>query len=617
MTTATLNPATPNPEARAHAAHTAHSALDDAHVGDIKGAFGTIRLGDHDARPGLSAKLKTLLAVVGPGLIVMVGDNDAGAFATYGQAGHDYGTRLLWTLLLLVPVLYVNQEMVLRLGAVTGVGHARLIFERFGRFWGAFSVVDLFVLNALTLVTEFIGITLATGFLGLPKVPSVILAALVIVAAASTGSFRRFERLAITLCAGSLLLIPISLMAHPAAGRMARGFVTPQLPTGPGGMAGVMLLIIGIVGTTVAPWQLFFQQSYVIDKRITPRFMKYEKADLWIGIVIVVVGAAAVMGMSAAAFAAHGAPGWTDTASLASALRTYGGRTLGDLFAVALLDASIIGAFAVSLSTAYAVGDCFRINHSLHRGVKQAKGFYAVYVGVIALAATVVLVASDRVEGILTVGVQALAGVLLPSASVYLLLLCTDKDVLGPWVNGKKTTMFTASVITVLVALSLVLTGSVVYPDMTSGQILGDPRRHRPRSRWCSPPSWASRPWGCAGCPATSRWRIDRSGRDEWRMPPVSRDRPRRDDAGAADLVGRTAVLPGGGHGAGRGEAGGVGVGALSLGIGRGCRCRCRCLRCGGDCGFGCCRPVRSRAGSGRCPGSSPRASRRDRSPTS
>src|SRR5579872_792672 len=127
---------------------------DEAHVGDIRGALGTISADDHAPRAGLSAYLKTLLAIIGPGLIVMVGDNDAGAFATYGQAGQNYGTRLLWTLLLLVPVLYVNQEMVLRLGAVTGVGHARLILERFGRFWGAFSVIDLFLLNALTIVTE-------------------------------------------------------------------------------------------------------------------------------------------------------------------------------------------------------------------------------------------------------------------------------------------------------------------------------------------------------------------------------------------------------------------------------------------------------------------------------
>jgi NRAMP (natural resistance-associated macrophage protein)-like metal ion transporter len=246
------------------------AVLDDMHVGDIRGALGTIRLDDTAPRRGLSAKLKTLLAIVGPGLIVLVGDNDAGAFATYGQAGQNYGTSLLWTLLLLVPVLYVNQEMVVRLGAVTGVGHARLILERFGKFWGAFSVIDLFILNALTIVTEFIGITLATGYLGLPKIPSVVLAAGVIIAAASTGSFRRFERVAVAFCLGSLLLVPIYFLAHPHASQMAHGFLIPTMPGGSSQLATVMLLVIGIVGTTVAPWQLFFQQSFIIDKRITP-----------------------------------------------------------------------------------------------------------------------------------------------------------------------------------------------------------------------------------------------------------------------------------------------------------------------------------------------------------
>src|SRR5215472_5188333 len=266
------------------------AVLDSEPAGDIRGAPGTIRLDDTAPRRGLSRKAKTLLAIVGPGLIVMVGDNDAGAFATYGQAGQNYGTRLLWTLLLLVPVLYVNQEMVLRLGAVTGVGHARLILERFGKFWGAFSVIDVFILNALTIITEFIGITLAAGYLGLPKVAAVALAAVVITGAAFTGSFRRFERIAVAFCAGSLLLIPIYFLAHPRPSQMLHNFAIPQLPGGAGQLSTAMLLVIGIVGTTVAPWQLFFQQSYVIDKRITPRFMKYEKADLCIGIVIVVIG---------------------------------------------------------------------------------------------------------------------------------------------------------------------------------------------------------------------------------------------------------------------------------------------------------------------------------------
>src|ERR1035441_3953355 len=224
------------------------AVLDSQHVGDIRGALGTIRLEDTAPRRGLPAHLRTLLAIIGPGLIVMVGDNDAGAFATYGQAGQDYGTRLLWTLLLLVPVLYVNQEMVLRLGAVTGVGHARLILERFGKFWGAFSVIDLFILNALTIVTEFIGISLAISYLGLPKVPTVIVAAVAVIGAVSTGSFRRFERLCLVLIVFSLLVIPIFLIVHPPIGQVARDAVVPGLPHG-APPSSVMLLITRIAAT--------------------------------------------------------------------------------------------------------------------------------------------------------------------------------------------------------------------------------------------------------------------------------------------------------------------------------------------------------------------------------
>jgi hypothetical protein len=292
-----INPATLAPPGRLGA------VLDDAHVGDIRGALGTIRRGDVAPRRRLSRRLKTMLAILGPGLIVMVGDNDAGAFGTYTQAGQNYGTHLLWTLQLLIPVLYVNQEMLVRLGAVTGVGHARLILERFGKFWGAFSVIDLFLLNALTIVTEFIGISLACNYLGLPKIPTVILAATLVIAAVSTGSFRRFERLCLVLVAGSLTLIPVYLIDHPATGQMIHDFFVPGLPGGSSQLSTVMLLIIAIVGTTVAPWQLFFQQSYIVDKGITPRFMRSEKADLIIGIGLVIIGAAAMMGFCNAVFA--------------------------------------------------------------------------------------------------------------------------------------------------------------------------------------------------------------------------------------------------------------------------------------------------------------------------
>ena len=327
-------------------------------------------------------------AISGLGLIVMVGDNDAGAFSTYGQAGQNYGTTLLWTLLLLVPVLYVNREMVARLGAVTGVGHARLILEWFGKFWGAFSVVDLFILNGLTIVTEFIGINLALGYLGVPRVWGVAVAAGIIIAAASTGSFRRFERFSLALCFFSLLLPPIFVMAHPPLAEIGRGLVVPRFPSD-GKLSDVMLRVIAIVGTTIAPWQLFF------------------------------------------------------------------------------LDASIIGASAVSLATAYAIGDVLALRHSLHRKATDARGFYAVYAGLIVAAAALVLLGSDALLGLLTTAVQTLAGVLLPSATVFLLLLCNDRDVLGPWVNGRWLNLFTGAVIWVLVMLSVVLTAATAFPNMS------------------------------------------------------------------------------------------------------------------------------------------------------
>lgn len=448
------------------------AVLDSAHIGDILGAFGTIKHSDTEARTNWKQRWQTLLAILGPGLIVMVGDNDAGAFGTYTQAGQNYGTSLLWTLLLLVPVLYVNQEMVLRLGAVTGVGHARLIFERFGKFWGAFSVIDLFLLNALTIVTEFIGISLGLDYLGVSRLWGVGISAVIIIAAASTGDFRRFERFSLFLVFASLLLVPIVVMVHPAPGQIAHDFLIPQLPKD-SKLSEVMLLIIGIVGTTVAPWQLFFQQSYVIDKRITPRFIPYQRIDLWVGIVLVVIGGVAMMAFAAETFAGRPEYGnFTDAAAVASGLENYFGRVPGVFFAIALIDASIIGALAVSLSTAYAIGDVFAVRHSLHRKPGEAKAFYAVYIGLIVVAAALVLTPGTPL-GLLTNLVQTLAGVLLPSATVFLLLLCNDKAVLGPWVNSRRLNWFTAVIIAVLVMLSVILTAAVLFPDISDAQILG------------------------------------------------------------------------------------------------------------------------------------------------
>jgi NRAMP (natural resistance-associated macrophage protein)-like metal ion transporter len=437
--------------------------LDSAHIGDIEGAFG--KIGQHEEKHhGLRARLLALLAIIGPGLIVMVGDNDAGGVATYSQAGQNYGTSLLWVLLLLVPVLIVNQEMVVRLGAVTGVGHARLIKERFGRFWGWFSVGDLFVLNFLTITTEFIGVSLALGYFGISKYIAVPAAAVILVAVTATGSFRSWERGMFVFVFANLLVIPLFFLAHPNGSQIAHDFFIPGIQGGANSTS--VLLIIAMVGTTVAPWQLFFQQSNIIDKRITPRWINYERVDTWLGAVVVVVGAAALMCVSAFAF--EGTPyfgQFTDAGATATALDHTLGATAGAFFAIVLLNASLIGAAALTLSTSYAVGDIFGTKSSLHRSWRDAKLFYGLFAGVIACAASIVLIPGAPL-GVITEAVQALAGVLLPSASVFLLLLCNDRDVLGPWRNRPWLNALASVIVATLVLLSLILMATTVFPNI-------------------------------------------------------------------------------------------------------------------------------------------------------
>jgi Mn2+/Fe2+ NRAMP family transporter len=439
------------------------AVLDEAHVGDIEGALGRVRLDDDDSRRGLRRHLVTFLAIMGPGLIVMVGDNDAGGVSTYAQAGQNYGYSLLWVLLLLIPVLIVNQEMVVRLGAVTGVGHARLINERFGRFWGWFSVGDLFLLNFLTIVTEFIGVSLALRYFGISPYVSVPLTAVLLIGITASGSFRRWERAIFLFIATSLVLYPVALLSGPHYGSIAYHLVVPGIQGGATSTA--VLLIIAIVGTTVAPWQLFFQQSNVVDKRITPRFIGYERADTVLGSVVVVAGAIAIEVVAVFAVRSTNLAGkFTDALGVARALEHHS-YVFGALFAIVLLDASIIGASAVTLSTSYAFGDVFGLKHSLHRSFRDAKPFYASYSALVVVAAGIVLIPKAPL-GLITTSVQALAGVLLPSAGVFLLLLCNDPEVLGPWVNKRWLNMLAGVIIGVLLTLSGTLVISTVFPNV-------------------------------------------------------------------------------------------------------------------------------------------------------
>ncbi len=248
--------------------------------------------------------LITFLMVLGPGLIVMEADNDAGAVSTYVQAGAQYGTNLLWTLLILLPITYFIQEMVVRLGIVTGKGHAAMIYKRFGKWWGLFSMIDLQLVNFFTLVTEFAAISLAASKMGFPPQVSVPLFALGLITVVITGSYLRWERTIVILCVLDVVWFALAGRVGFPVGESLRNTFIPVAPKG-GFTMDVVFLIIAIVGTTIAPWQLFFQQSCVADKRLRFADLKWARLDTFIGACFTVLVAGAMMLVGNAALA-HG-----------------------------------------------------------------------------------------------------------------------------------------------------------------------------------------------------------------------------------------------------------------------------------------------------------------------
>ncbi|HVB00316.1 MAG TPA: NRAMP family divalent metal transporter [Acidimicrobiales bacterium] len=432
---------------------------------EIRGAFGTLRDEEMVTQKSLKRKLLTLLAVLGPGIIVMVGDNDAGGISTYAQAGQNYGTSLLWTLVLIIPVLIINQEMVVRLGAVTGVGLYRLIAERLGKMWARVSIGGLFLLDFLTIATEFAGVTLSLGYFNISKYVSVPVAAALLVAISSSGSFRRWERFMFIFVFANFLVIPLVILSHPHAGPIIHGYVTPKIAGGVNSTS--ILFVIGIVGTTVAPWQLFFQQSNIVDKKITPRWINYERADTVIGSAVTVFAATLIISATAFAFSGHAqlAGHFVNGLSVAIGLDKTVGSGAGALFAIILLNASMVGAASVTLTSAYAYGDMAGVRSSLNRSFAEAKQFYFSFAILIGLAAAIVLIPHAPL-GLFVLAVQAFAGILLPLAMVFGLLLCNDREVLGPWVNAPWLNIVAGLVITILLGMSAVLMITTVFPTV-------------------------------------------------------------------------------------------------------------------------------------------------------
>jgi Mn2+/Fe2+ NRAMP family transporter len=405
----------------------------------------------------------TFLMVFGPGLIVMEADNDAGAVSTYMQAGGQYGLHLLWLMVVLLPICYFVQEMVARLGIATGKGHAAMIYERFGKWWGRFSLFDLLMVNFLTLITEFAAISLALSALGVSPYISVPVSAVGLTLMVVTGSYLRWERIVIVLCLMDLTWFGLVYVAHPNWPSVAHNTFVPSVPAG-GVTSGLVFLIIAIVGTTIAPWQLFFQQSCVAEKRLRFADLKWARLDTLIGATFTALVAGAMMLVGNYGFE-HRIP-FQDPAQLAVALGPIAGNFVRNGVLLLMVNAAVLGTTAISLASAWAYGEVRGWEHSLHKKLWEAPGFYATYMACVGAAAAIVLIPHVPLQ-LVIISVQVFAGLILPSAIIFLQLLLNDRELLGDrWVNRPWNNVINWTIIVVLFALSLLLAAQVMLPSL-------------------------------------------------------------------------------------------------------------------------------------------------------
>ncbi|THD10804.1 NRAMP family divalent metal transporter [Metallibacterium scheffleri] len=356
-----------------------------------------------------SSRWIAFFAVLGPGLVVMLADTDVGSVITAAQSGAQWGYRLLIWQLLLVPVLYVVQELTVRLGIFTGKGHGELIREHFGAGWAWLSVSGLAVASAGAIITEFSGVAGVGELFGVPRAASLALAAAFLLVVVWTGSYRRVERVAILLGLFELAFVWVALRAPLDGHQVARQLFAMPLHSG-----DYWYLVAANIGAVIMPWMVFYQQSAVADKKLTPGDYAYARWDTALGAVLTQVIMAAVLMAAAATLAsAHSNAALNSVGQIAGALTPMLGHALGHtLFGLGMLGAAMVAAIVVALAAAWGFGEVTGYKHSLEHHPLEAPWFYLIFsVGVIGGALVVALV-PDLVA--LAVGVEVMNALMLP-----------------------------------------------------------------------------------------------------------------------------------------------------------------------------------------------------------
>ena len=406
-------------------------------------------------RPGRWRRVALFLAVMGPGLITASVDNDAGGITTYSLAGAQFGTKLLWTLGPITVALIVVQEMSARMGVVTGKGLSDLIRERFGvktTFW---VMTALVLANLGNTVAEFAGVAASLQIFHVPPIVSVPLVSLGVWFLVLKGSQRAVEKV---FLAASLLYVayPISLiLAKPDWGEVALAAVTPTFQTD----GAYVAMLIGLVGTTIAPWMQFYQQAAVVEKRIDVDELRYTRIDVVMGCFVTNVVAFSIVMACATTLHRQGISIQTaDQAALA--LAPLAGRYASWLFAFGLFNASIFAAAILPLSTAYFVTESAGWESGLDRKWGEAKQFYWLFTGIVAVGAGVVLLPRLPLIRIMLLS-QILNGMLLPFVLIYMLRLANDEKLMGVHRNGRwfNLVAWTTTVVMISLTAYLVATG--------------------------------------------------------------------------------------------------------------------------------------------------------------
>ena len=403
--------------------------------------------------------VRLYLVLAGPGIVVMVADNDAGGITTYAATGAKYGYHLIWFLLVLIPVAYYVQEMTVRLGAVTKRGHAEAIFDGFGAFWGWFSLLDLMIVDWLTLVTEFVGMTAALAVFGVPPWLTVVAVTLLMAVIVLNGRYWTFEKLALLFCALNLIYIPGAFLVHPSVHDVVHQGLIPNLAGGLNGQ--LFFFLMANIGTTIAPWMLFFQQSAVVDKGMLEKDIPWGRFDTLLGSIVTVVVAVFIVVVTATVL-----PGIDiDSASQAAAELMKTDHYVGAFLAVGLFDAGLLGAICISLASSWAFGEIFGWAHSLNTRIRQAPWFYATYFLMLVTAGLVVLIPHAPLV-LITLFVQVISVTLLPAALVFLILLLNDRTAVGEYCNTPAQNLVGGCIVVSIVILSTLYGITVMFPNL-------------------------------------------------------------------------------------------------------------------------------------------------------